>query len=186
MQVVATDLVSGRGVLIGHGDAVSAVLASAAIPGVFPPVRRDGRTLIDGGLADHAPVLASTADAVDDIYVLPTGFPCALQAAPRSALGVATQALSILMQQRLMSAVEGYAGRAALHVIPALCPLHVSMLDFGHTASLITRARAATENWLDSGDADIAEPARFLSLHDHRPSGRLRAPDPLPGHDLTA
>ncbi len=177
MRAVATDLVSGRGVVLGHGDALSAVMASAAIPGLFPPVVREGRTLVDGGLADHAEVLDSLADEVDDIYVLPTGFPCALQAPPRSALGVATHALGILIQQRLVSAVEHYAGTATLHVIPALCPLNVSVVDFSHTAELISRARVATLGWLDSGGADTAQPERFLSLHDHvsRPATSERA-----------
>ena len=167
VRAVATDLVSGRGVVLGTGDATSAVLASAAIPGLFPPVVREGHTLVDGGLADHADVLESLAGEVDDIYVLPAGYPCALVTPPRSALAVAAHALSILIQQRLLSAVEHYAGAATLHLIPALCPLHVSVVDFSHTAALIARARFATQGWLDSGGADIAEPARFLSLHDH-------------------
>lgn len=175
VRAVATDLVSGRGLQLRQGEAVSAVLASAAIPGLFPPVQRDGHTLVDGGLADHGEVLESLADEVDEIYVLPTGFPCALQAPPRSALGVATQALSILVQQRLVSAVEHYSGRARLHVIPSLCPLHVSVVDFSHTASLITRARMATLEWLDSGGADVEQPERFLSLHDHPQSGTRAA-----------
>lgn len=169
LWAVATDLVSGRGVLVSEGDAQSAVMASAAIPGLLPPVWRAGRTLVDGGLADHAVVLESVADAVDDIFVLPTGFACALAAPPRSAVGVAAHALTILIQQRLVSAVERYDGRAALHVLPALCPLRVSAVDFGHTASLIARGRAASERWLDGGGADVTHPERFLSMHDHQP-----------------
>jgi NTE family protein len=55
VHLVTTDLLSGEEVLLSEGDAVSAVLASSAIPAVLPPVRRDGRTLVDGGLADNAP-----------------------------------------------------------------------------------------------------------------------------------
>jgi NTE family protein len=186
MRAVATDLVSGRGVLIGDGDVESAVLASAAIPGLFPPVLREGRTLVDGGLADHAEVLDVLANEVDDIYVLPAGFPCALPAPPRSALGVATHALSILVQQRLVSAVEHYAGPAALHVIPGLCPLKVSVVDFSQSAALIARARHATQGWLDSRGADIEEPARFLSLHDHRQGVEPARATARTGENLTA
>ena len=101
---------------------------------------------------------------------------------------MATQALSILVQQRLLSAVEHYSGRAALHVIPALCPLHVSVVDFSHTASLITRARVATLEWLDSGGADVAQPERFLSMHDHPESGGGASTTAVGslGSDLTA
>jgi NTE family protein len=186
MRAVATDLVSGRGVVIGEGEALSAVMASAAIPGLFPPVVRAGRTLVDGGLADHAEVLEALADEVDDIYVLPAGYPCALLVPPRSALGVATHSLSILIQQRLVSAVEHYSGRARLHVIPALCPLDVSVVDFSHTASLIERARLTTLGWLDAGGADIVDPARFLSLHDHRPGATRPVGVERSGENLTA
>jgi hypothetical protein len=51
------------------------------------------------------------------------------------------------------------------------------VVDFSHTAELISRARVATLGWLDSGGADTAQPERFLSLHDHvsRPATSERA-----------
>jgi NTE family protein len=45
VHVVATDHRSGQEVLISDGDAIDAVLASSAIPGVLPPVHVDGRVL---------------------------------------------------------------------------------------------------------------------------------------------
>jgi len=61
VHVTATDVLSGQEVLLSEGDAVSAVLASAAIPAVFPPVEIDGRLLYDGGLADNAPISKAVA-----------------------------------------------------------------------------------------------------------------------------
>jgi hypothetical protein len=43
----------GEEVLLSAGEAVSAVLASAAIAGVLPLVERAGPTLVDGGVADN-------------------------------------------------------------------------------------------------------------------------------------
>jgi NTE family protein len=55
-------------VVLRDGAVSSAVLASAAIPGVFPPVRRDGLLLVNGGLVDPVPAaLARTLGA--DIVV---------------------------------------------------------------------------------------------------------------------
>lgn len=51
VHVVATDALTGCEVLLSDGDATSALLASAAIPGIFPSVARDGRMLCDGELA---------------------------------------------------------------------------------------------------------------------------------------
>jgi NTE family protein len=61
---------------------------------------------------------------------------------------------------------------AALKVLPPLCPLAVSSVDFSQAAELISRARACTGNWLDSGGPSLPAPARFLSLHDHHAAVR--------------
>ncbi len=56
--VVAADLVSGDEIAMTRGNIVEAVRASVAIPGVFPPVRRDGMVLVDGGVIAPVPVRA--------------------------------------------------------------------------------------------------------------------------------
>ena len=53
---VTTDLSTGQEVWIRSGSLVEAVRASYAIPGLFPPVRREGRWLIDGALVNPVPV----------------------------------------------------------------------------------------------------------------------------------
>jgi len=58
---VAGDLVTGETVVIDRGPLVEAVRASLAIPGIFTPVRRDGRLLADGGLVAPVPVAAARA-----------------------------------------------------------------------------------------------------------------------------
>lgn len=52
MAVTAVDLISGREVVIESGEVVPALVASAAVPGAFPPVSRDGMQLADGGVID--------------------------------------------------------------------------------------------------------------------------------------
>jgi NTE family protein len=53
---VATDVYTGEEVVIDHGDVIDAVRASIAVPGIFTPVRRAGRLLVDGGLVNPVPV----------------------------------------------------------------------------------------------------------------------------------
>jgi NTE family protein len=166
LHLIATDLCSGQGVLLSSGDAASAVVASAAIPGVFPPVRRHGRVLIDGGIAEHAAIGHAVDCGADEIYLLPAGFPCALSVAPTTAVGVALQALTLLSQQQLIVEVARYAGPAKLKVLPPLCPLTVSPADFSHADELITRSKRATGVWLDEGGPDLPMPQRFLSMQD--------------------
>jgi len=58
LTLVAVDLVSGTEVFLRDGDVLEAVQATMALPGVLPPVRRDGQVLVDGGLLDNLPVSA--------------------------------------------------------------------------------------------------------------------------------
>jgi NTE family protein len=172
VHLVATDLLCGEEVLLSAGDPLSAVLASSAVPAVLPPVRRDGRTLVDGGLADNAAISQAIALGADRVYVLPTGYACALAAPPTRPLAVAVQALSLLVQQRLITDVARFAGRVDLVVLPPLCPLRISAIDFRHAADLYRRAHASASAWLDSGAASRPHPERILGLHAHpRPDG---------------
>jgi NTE family protein len=63
--VVTTDLRTQEEVVIATGDVISAVLATAAIPPALPPVVRDGRILIDGGVLNNVPVDVAVALGAD-------------------------------------------------------------------------------------------------------------------------
>jgi NTE family protein len=182
VHLVATDLLSGEEVLLSEGDAVSAVLASSAIPAVLPPVRRDGRTLVDGGLADNAAISQAVTLGADRIFVLPTGYACALPSPPTRPLAVAVQALSLLVQQRLIADVAQYADLVDLVVLPPLCPLRISAIDFRHATELRRRAHASAAEWLDTGAAYRPRPERILGLHGHRapPAGQREPGEGLP------
>jgi NTE family protein len=169
VHVVATDIQSGEEVLLSSGDTVAAVLASTAIPGLHAAVERDGRVLVDGGLADNAAISQAVALGAEKVFVLPAGFACALPTPPQSPFAAALQALSFLTQQRLIHDVSAYANQVELHVIPPLCPLAVSPADFARAGHLIERAHRAAADWLDTGRDWLPHPERFLSLHHHTP-----------------
>jgi NTE family protein len=59
--VMTTDLVTGRAVLLDRGPVVEAILATMALPGLLPPIERDGQLLADGGIVDNLPVGAARA-----------------------------------------------------------------------------------------------------------------------------
>ena len=56
---VAADLVKGEKVIIRKGKLFDALLASASIPGMFPPVILDKKILVDGGIVDVVPIEAA-------------------------------------------------------------------------------------------------------------------------------
>jgi NTE family protein len=180
LAVTATDLVTGAGLLLDSGSVVDAVVASAAVPGLMPPVRRGDRTLVDGAVG-HADALGhADAHGVDAIYLLPAGYPCAGSQAT-SALAVALTALNVLLHRQLVHEVGAYAGRARLHIAPPLCPLAVSPADFAQGDSLIERARVSTDAWLSHppGHAtDDHQDGGVLALHGRHL--RHDATEPLP------
>ncbi len=53
---VSTELETGREIWFTEGPVLHAVIASIALPGLFPPVRHQGRWLVDGGLVNPVPI----------------------------------------------------------------------------------------------------------------------------------
>jgi NTE family protein len=178
LAITATDLVTGAGLFLRSGSVVDAVAASAAVPGLLPPVRLGEHTLVDGAIGHASAMAHADAAAVDDIYLLPAGYPCAGPRATR-ALAVALTALTLLLHRQLVQEVRSYAGHARLHVAPPLCPLSVSPADFAHGDSLMQRARDSTDHWLshpaDHGHDDRQDAEGVLAFHGrHVESGETR------------
>jgi NTE family protein len=151
-HVIATDVLKGVDVRISHGPALEAVLASTAIPAVFPPVVIDGTPLMDGGVVDNTPISHAVELGAETIWVLTTGYACDLRRPPRSALAMALHAIGLTIHQRLAFDVERYTEHADLRVVPPLCPLSVSPTDFSQAEQLISRAREHTARWLREGE----------------------------------
>jgi NTE family protein len=157
VHVVATDRALGSEVVLSAGPVIDAVLASTAIPGVFPPVVIDGRELIDGGVANNTPISTALRLGARRIVVLPTGFACALKRVPGHAIAQALHALSLLVARQLVHDIERYRGEAALHVVPPLCPVDTSPYDYSACAALIERAARSTHEWIERGGLERSE-----------------------------
>jgi len=166
LHVVAVEVLTGRDVLLSSGPAVDSVLASAAIPALFDPVTIAGVPYMDGGVGNNTPISHAVSLGLDQIWVLCAGHACALTEPPASALGMALHALSLLLHKQLVVDVERYESRIELRVLPPLCPLTVSPVDFSHSAELIDRAYDASNRWLDENHPPTGQ-ARFLGAHDH-------------------
>jgi NTE family protein len=169
-HVIATDVLDGRKVAIAAGPLITALLASAAIPAVFPPVDFDGRSLMDGGIATNTAIATAVELGATRVIVLPTGMSCALEKPPRGAVAFALHALNLLVMRQLLHDIEHFSGRAEIVVVPPLCPVSVSAYDFSQTASLIHRAEASTRLWLKQhGLASTGAPEELLPhRHEHQ------------------
>ncbi len=175
LHVIATDVLTGAEWRLSRGSAEDAVIASAAIPGVFAPVEWEGRPLMDGGVSNNAPISHAVELGADEVYVLPTGYACALTEPPRSALAMLLQAMSLLVQRRLLRDIEIFGERARLTVLPPPCPQRVQPIDFGHAGELIEESLAGSRAFLDSLEAGgdpigLTGQLRRLLPHGHEPA----------------
>ena len=168
LALVATEVTTGAEVVLRQGNVVDAVMASAAIPSVFPPVELDGHVLMDGGVVNNTAISVAGSLGADVIYVLPTGYACALPHPPASVLGMALHAVSLAIQRRLVADTAEWQHRCTLRVVPPLCPVSVWPTDFSHTAELMERARRATRHWLDRPLPD--DQTTYLHVHEHVPA----------------
>jgi len=70
---VATDLIKGRQVVLTEGPIITAVMASCAVPGFMPPVRLNGRILVDGGIVNALPADVARAAGAEVVLGVDAG-----------------------------------------------------------------------------------------------------------------
>lgn len=167
LHVMATDQ-QGVGVCLSRGPAVEAVMASAAIPGIFPPVEIDGQQLMDGAVAANTPLRRTVELGAERVIVLPTGYACALERSPRGAIAKALHAVTLLIAWQLMHELQTLPDDVDVHLAPALCPLAVSPYDFSASRQLIRRAIDTTAAWIEAGGLTRRAQARELAAHHHQ------------------
>lgn len=151
IHVVATDLLSGKPVVLSRGNAADAIAASSAIPIAYAPVRVGGRYLIDGAVASNTPVRVAVSLGARRVIVLPTGFACNLTGPPSGAIANGLHALSLMIAGQLVSELEGLPRDIDYAIVPSLCPLSGSPYDFTNTGRMIDAAEISTRDWIEAG-----------------------------------
>jgi NTE family protein len=151
LHVVAVDVISGEELRLSDGPVLDAVLASCSVPGVLEPVPWGDRMLMDGGVANNTPISHAVELGARRIYVMPTGYACALEEPPRGALAMALHAISLLTHRRLIDDIERHRADAQLIVLPPPCPLSITPIDFDRADELIGRALEDAREFLASG-----------------------------------
>jgi NTE family protein len=149
---VAMDLVTGAPVLLDQGDLQSALLASAAIPGMLPPVDRAGRTLVDGGVIAYVPVLAAQQAGAASVVVVATGpesSPLRPTSTRRRAGAIAARAGLLLLHHQIERDLHEVAQHIPTVVLPTGIEDWPAPWDFGHSQRLISTACRTAGRFLD-------------------------------------
>ena len=120
----------------------------SALPGFLPPISRDGRTLIDGGVSSAWPVEIAIAAGATDVYVLSTAT-CDTMTRRRGAFAMFERGVDLISDR--VVALQRHAVRttstAAVFDLPAP-PSHVSLVDLSSTQELIDGGHRTTQAWL--------------------------------------
>jgi NTE family protein len=151
LRVVAADLDTGEEVVFAHGPLQPALLASAALPGIYPPIRHDGRTLVDGAVVDTVPLWHALSGPVDRIYVMNVAGDLLVRPL-RSPIDVAVRAFAISRKQRYELELRNVPESVEVVELPAP-PDERELFDFAGGRALMDSARELAHRTLDDADA---------------------------------
>ncbi len=142
-RAVATDLISGKRVVIGEGSLAEALRASATVPMLFNPIERDGMELVDGGLVDNIPVDVAEEAGCDMVIVVNTASGLRTREQMDAPWEVADQIMGIMMQR-----VKEQQLRMADVIITPDLGQHLSS-DFHGLDTLVAAGEAAAMEKID-------------------------------------
>ncbi len=154
---VAADLETGERVVLRDGKLSRAITASTAVPGVFSPVAKDGRYLIDGGILEKLPVDVVTDMGAEAVLAIDTGAPLDRE--------IGTCLDAILQSQRTTSQhlTDLQLKRARDRLGERLLVLRpdvgwITMFGFEHTKEAIQAGETVVRAHLDDVRRVLADP----------------------------
>ncbi|MCA1843239.1 MAG: patatin-like phospholipase family protein [Actinobacteria bacterium] len=155
-HVVATSLTTGHARWFASGPVMDPLLASAALPAIFPPVEIDGELYTDGAVVDNVPISKAIELGARRVYVFHVGNFERAKPAPRRPVDVLLQSFSIARNNRFLREVAQTYEGVEITVLPSIDPGSIRYDDFRHSRQLAERAYASTVAYLDAPRHQIA------------------------------
>ncbi len=137
---VASDLVTGELVDLVDTPLFLTMRASLAVPGVFAPVRVNGRLVVDGGLVRNLPIDLAHKMGADIVIAVNVGTPLAPEKNLGSALGVAQQMINILTEQNVQRSIKELRAQDIL-IAPGM--EKIGFMDFHNVDGAVKAGEAA-------------------------------------------
>lgn len=139
-RAMATDLITGKSVVMEKGDLVNAIRASIAIAPLFSPVEIDGRLYVDGGYLKNIPVDVIQQLGVDRLIVVNIGTPLSKKEDIESVLDVISQVGRFGGQYQDQQQLSNL-GKDNILILPDLTGL--SFVDFGKIPEIMKQGEVA-------------------------------------------
>ncbi len=146
--IVVTDLLAGKPKVLRSGKLKQSLLASAAIPGVFPPVQLEGCWYVDGGVAANVPIRQAIAVGAKSMVILncnPSGMPNRL---PNNLVEMGMHASIIMQRNQIAGDMTELASRYPILQMPQTTPTDTNSFDFSRSSELIERSFDSSQQFL--------------------------------------
>ena len=169
-NAVATDLKAGTLVEMGAAPLVSAVRSSMSVPGLFAPLKVDGRLLVDGGLVRNLPVEVARAMGADIIIAVNVGTPLSDEERLATALGITDQMIKILIDQNVRTSLAAL-GPQDIVITPKMDG--IGFTDFKSAETAVAAGEAAAESVAEALAALGVTPEAYLA-HEQRRTAPAR------------
>ena len=146
---VTTDIATARPHVLRDGLLLPALLASSAIPGIFPPVELGSQRLYDGGLVANVPMRQAVAMGARSLVVLDCNFPGSIPEVSGSIAEVLFYTVMVTIRSQAVLEAPLVAAEVPVVYLHGPEPLRISPLDFRQTGPLIETAYEAARSFLD-------------------------------------
>jgi len=153
-ECVATELAEGTETWFNSGSIVDPVLASAALPAVYPPVEIGVHRYLDGAIVNDVPVSRAVELEADRIFVLHVGSWDRPRPEPKRPIDMAMYAYWLARRSRFQRDLAAIPSDIEVLVLPPGETPLIRYNDFGHSDEMIAAAYQATSEFLDARDDD--------------------------------
>lgn len=152
LAVTATDLETGSEMVFNSGEILDPLLASTAMPGIFPPVPIMGRNYIDGGVANNVPIAPAVAMGAQTIYIMDATSHTRQRRPLNRPIDYLLHAFTLARGQRFTLERLYYADKVKLVMLPSVgLDFFVPFASLEHTARLIDLSYEETSSFLAGG-----------------------------------
>ena len=171
-RAMATDIETGEAVVLDRGSLAHAMRASMSVPGAMTPVERDGRLLVDGGIANNLPIDEARRLCADVIIAVNISTPPMKREQLTSALAVTGQLINFLGKQTVDEQLKSLGDRDVL-IAPELGD--ISAGSFDRAADAIRIGEQATRALADRLTRYSLPPQQYAAVR----AGQVRPAESL-------
>jgi NTE family protein len=157
LAITATELDSGAERIFSSGPLLAPLLASSAMPGIFPPIEINGMLYIDGGVADNVPIVPAVSMGAQTLYVMDSTSHSHQRRPLNRPIDYLLHAFSLARSQRLGLDVARLGEKVRIVMLPSpMIDFFVPFASMEHTERLIGMAYEHTSRFLE-GRIDVIE-----------------------------